>query len=367
MQYRKLGTTGLQVSAVGLGCAQLGSSSTEYAIQVVRRALEMGVTYFDLARGYRDAEVKMGLALAKEERKQVVLSTKTSRRSKEEAWREINESLERVGTDYFDNVHLHALGSSEDIDRRLGRDGAMEALLQARAQGMIHHIGCSSHHAAVAAEAVRRFPFEVVLVIMNLVNRAPLEELIPLCQERGVGVTIMKPVATGLLPAPLALKWLLNATWSPPIACAVPGATTPEEVEENARVGHGDLTLSEAEQAEIRALQAQWEHKRCRICHRCEPCPAKIPMAVTLGTDLMYDHYRTMGREAFRAFDWSRAAVEGDMEGRARIIAAIESCTRCGECETRCPHGLPVIEMLQQQVVAMRDMMGIYEGVLAST
>jgi predicted aldo/keto reductase-like oxidoreductase len=354
------------VSAVGLGCAQLGSSSTEYAVQVVRRALDMGVTYFDLARGYRDAEIKVGLALSDKERKGVVLSTKTGRPTKEEAWREINESLERVGTDYLDNVHLHGLHSSEDIDRRLGRDGAMEALLQARAQGMVHHIGCSSHIAAVAAEAVRRFPFEVVLVIMNLVNQAPLEELIPLCQERGVGVTIMKPVATGLLPAPLALKWLLNATWSPPIACAVPGATTPEEVEENARVGHGDLTLSEAELAQIESLQAEWAHKRCRICHRCEPCPVEIPMAITLGTDLMYDHYRTMGRETFRAFPWSRAAVERDMKGRVKLIAAIESCTNCGECEARCPYELPIVDMLQSQMVAMRDMMGIYQEVLGN-
>ena len=360
MQYRKLGNTGVKVSAIGLGCAQLGSSSTEYAVQVVRRALDMGVTYFDLARGYRDAEIKVGLALTKGERKQVVLSTKTGRRTKEEAWREINESLERLGTDYLDNVHLHGLGSSEDIDQRLGRDGAMEALLQARAQGMIHHIGCSSHIAAVAAEAVRRFPFEVVLVIMNLVNRAPLAELIPLCQERGVGVTIMKPVATGLLPAPLALKWLLNQ----PVSCAVPGATTPEEAEENARVGHGDLTLSEDDLAQVRALQVEWAHKRCRICHQCEPCPVGIPIAVTLGTDLMYDHYRTMGREAFRAFPWSRAALERDIENRTRLMATIESCTRCGECEARCPYGLPIVEMLQSQLVCMRDMMGIYQEVL---
>jgi predicted aldo/keto reductase-like oxidoreductase len=362
MQVRKLGNTGLRVSAIGLGCAQLGSSSTEYAVQVVRRALELGVTYFDLARGYRDAEIKVGLALSKEERTEVVLSTKTGQRTKEGAWREINESLERVGTDYFDNVHLHGLGSSEDVDRRLGRDGAMEALLQARAQGMIHHIGCTSHHAEVAAEAVRRFPFEVVLVIMNLINQRPLEELIPLCQERGVAVTIMKPVATGLLPAPLALKWLLNQD----IACAVPGATTVEEVEENALVGHGDLTLDEADWAQIRALQDELAHKRCRICHRCEPCPADIRLSLTLGTDVMYDHYRTMGREGFRAFTWSRKALQGDLPQRTEKIAAIESCTRCGECEARCPYGLPVMDMLQSVVPAMGDMVSIYRQLLAA-
>jgi predicted aldo/keto reductase-like oxidoreductase len=346
MQYRELGNTGLQVSAIGLGCAQLGSSSTDYAVRVVRRARELGVTYFDLARGYRDAEVKVGLAL-EGEREEVILSTKTAARTRDDAWRHIGESLERLRTDYLDNCHLHALHSSEDIARRLGPDGALQALLEAREQRMIHHIGCSSHHSQVAVEAVQRFPFEIVLVILNLVEREPLEALIPLCQERGVGVTIMKPL-------------------NQPIACAVPGATTVEEVEENALLGHRDPALSDAEWAQVRALQAEWEHVRCRICHRCEPCPVEIPIALTLGTDLMYDHYRTMGHEAFRAFDWSRTAVERDLASRQKVMAAIESCTRCGECEQKCPHGLPIVDMLQSMLPAMLDMVGFYRQVLGN-
>ena len=99
MLTRKLGKTGLTVSAVGLGCAQLGSPNTDYAVRLVRRALDLGVTYIDLARGYRDAEIKVGLALRVSplagERERLVISTKTSRRTREDAWREIHESLER--------------------------------------------------------------------------------------------------------------------------------------------------------------------------------------------------------------------------------------------------------------------------------
>ena len=169
MQYRKLGKTGLDVSVIGLGCAQLGSPNTDYAVRLVQRALDLGVTYIDLARGYRDAEIKVGLAIKASllagDRDKLVLSTKTSRRTRDEAWREINESLERVGTDYLDNVHLHALDSSEDIDKRLGPGGAMEALLEAREQGLVHHVGCSSHYPQTLVEAVQRFPFEVILCI----------------------------------------------------------------------------------------------------------------------------------------------------------------------------------------------------------
>jgi predicted aldo/keto reductase-like oxidoreductase len=369
MQVRTLGNTGLQVSAIGLGCAQLGSSTTEYAIRVVRRALDLGVTYIDLARGYRDAEIKVGLALRGSahagERERLFISTKTSRRTREDAWREIHESLERLGADYLDNVHLHGLHSSEDIDQRLGPGGAMEALLEARERGLVRHIGCSSHHPEVLVEAVERFPFEIVLCILNLVEREAQEALLPVCRERGVAVTVMKPLATGLLPSPLALQWLLQEVPSPPLVCPVPGATTIEEVEQNALAGYAAPPLNADQWEQVRALQAEYAHKRCRLCRRCEPCPSGVPLAMTLGTDVMYDHYRTMGATAFRAFPWSRAAVEGDIASRRKLMAAIETCTHCGECEQKCPHNLPIVDMLEQQLGGMRHMMEMYQEVLA--
>jgi aryl-alcohol dehydrogenase-like predicted oxidoreductase len=360
MQYRELGRTGLRVSAIGLGCVQLGSSNTAYAVQIVRRALELGVTFFDVARAYRDAEIKVGLGV-EGQRDRVVLSTKTGARTRENAWRQIHESLERLRTDHVDNCHLHALQGGEDMERRLGPGGALEALIEAKEQGLVRHIGCTSHHSQVLIEAIRRFDFEVILVPMNVAERDPLRELIPLCQEKGIGVTIMKPLATGLLPAPLALKWLLNQ----PIASAVPGVTTIEEMEENALVGHRDLALTAEERARVRQLEEGLAHVRCRMCEACLPCPQQIPIDVTLGSDDVYNHYRTMGRDRFRSFPWSREAILNDLPGRKRLIAAIESCTRCGECVARCPYGLPIVEMLQGMVPGMKDMVGIYDKLLA--
>ena len=359
MRYRALGNTGLQVSSIGLGCVMLGSSTIDYAIRIVQRALELGVTFFDVARGYRDAEIKLGLAL-EGQRAKAIVSTKTSARRCDDAWRQLNESLERLRTDCVDNCHLHGLRSRQDIDERLGPGGALEALTRAKEQGLIRHIGCTSHRSELVIAAMNRFDFEIILVPMNIVEREPLEELIPLCHEKGVAVTIMKPVATGLLPAQLALKWLLNL----PIASAVPGATTVREVEENALVGHHDITLTAEEQARVEDLRAGLEHTRCRICGKCLPCPQEIRISYILGTDIMYDHYRTMGRDGFRSFVWSRATIEQDLPKRQKCIAAIKSCTRCGECEARCPYGLPIVEILQSLVPAMTDMVGVYEQLL---
>jgi predicted aldo/keto reductase-like oxidoreductase len=201
---------------------------------------------------------------------------------------------------------------------------------------------------------------ETILVPMNIVEPEPLDELIPLCESRGVGVTIMKPLATGLLPARLALRWLLRQ----PIASACPGATTIAEVEENALAAEGDLTPDADELASVAAAKAELARVRCRLCGECLPCPVNIPIGDTLGTDVMFDHYRTMGPAGFRNFRWSRAAIQTDLASRRPTIAAIEACTRCGDCEPRCRYGLPIVDMLQSTLPAMRDMVKVYEAKL---
>jgi hypothetical protein len=355
MQYRTLGKTGLRVSAIGLGGTGLSSPNVEHATQLAQRALALGVTFFDVARAYGDAEIKLGSVL-RGQRAKVVVSTKTNAKTRDDAWRDINESLERLATDYVDNCHLHGLDGGEDFARRLGAGGALEALVQAKEQGLIRHIGCTSHRSDVLIAALDRFDFEMILVPMNMVERQPLAELIPLCRQRNVGVTIMKPIATGLLPGRLAIKWLLNQ----PIGSIAVGATTLAELEEDALATEGDTTLSAAEQARVQQIKDELEHVRCRICNECAPCPQGIELRWTLGTDVMYDHYRTMGRARFRAFPWSPLIIESQLTRRQQLIERIESCTRCGECDARCPYGLPVMDMLHGMLPVMRDMMVIY-------
>jgi len=352
-----LGRTGIEVSAIGLGAAMLGSSNTGYAVKVVRRAVELGFNYFDTARGYWDSEIKLGLVL-KGNREKVFISTKTGSRTREEAWKHIHESLERLQTDYLDNCHLHGLHDAEDLAKRTGPGGALEALIEAREKGLIHHIGCTSHRSEVLIRALKRFDFETILVPMNIVEREPLKELIPLCQRKGVGITIMKPVATGLLPAQLALKWLLNQ----PISTAVPGATTIDEVEEDSQVlALDDISLTAEEKKQVDYWAGKLEHVRCRLCGECEPCPKKIPIASTLGTDVMYDHYRTMGPEGFLAFPWSAERMKEHVEQRKQRIAEIKACNECGECEKRCPYGLLITSMLRETIGPMEDMLRIWD------
>ena len=365
MQYRTLGATGLRASVIGMGGAQLASSTTDYGARMVRRALELGINYFDTARVYGDSEIKVGLGV-QGQRERAIISTKTTARTRDEARRQIEESLQRLRTDYLDNCHLHGL-SDESFEQRLGPDGALQALIEAKEEGLVRHIGATSHHWRVLARALDRYPFEIFLVMMNLVEYEPLAELLPLCRARGVGVTVMKPVATGLLPARLALRWLLNQKvgGDDAVHVAAPGVATLDEVEQNALAGYGDLSLTPEQEAQVPLLREQWEHARCRCCHDCrDVCAQKINIGVVLGTDVVYDHYRTMGPQGFRAFPWSREVLERDLPQRRELIAQIEGCDRCGECEKRCRYGLPVREMLPQMLPAMRDMVAAYEELL---
>jgi hypothetical protein len=356
MQHRPLGKTGLEVSVIGLGCAPMMSLSTAEGVRLVQRAVELGITYMDTARSYGETEVMIGKAL-RGQRERVVLSTKTGARTREAARHSIQASLERLQTDHVDNCHIHGLSEGRDMDARLGPGGALEALIEARQQGLVRHIGCTAHTSRTLLRALERFEFETILVPMNIVEREPLAELIPLCQRRGVGVTIMKPVATGLLPAGIALKWLLNQ----PIATTVPGPTTVEELEQDVAVGNlADYALSPAEQAQAAELASGLEHVRCRICGACEPCPKRISISFVLGSDVPYDHYRTMGPEGFATAPWSREAMKRDLRAKEELILKIEACDRCGKCEARCPYGLPIVEMLQAALPGLRDMVHIY-------
>jgi len=356
MEYRPLGKTGLRVSAIGLGTSQLGTMRTERAVEIVHRALDLGVTYFDTARRYWDAEINVGIGL-EGRRAGVVLSTNTGARTRDDAWRQIEESLTRLRTDYVDNCHLHCLSPGADMEARLGPGGALEALVEAKAQGLVRHIGCTAHNSRTLIEALDRFDFENMLILLKIVNREALKELIPLCHKKGVGVTVMKSVATGVLPAALSLKWLLNQ----PIATVVPGVKSLAEVEENTLVGHGDYRLTPQDEAQIREWEEGLAHTRCRLCADCMPCPQGIPISWAIGSDTVYSFYRDRGAEFFRAYPWSRTTLEHELPHHRQVIAQIESCTRCGACDARCPYGLPVMEMLEDVAAAMREMVAIWD------
>lgn len=171
MQRRRLGRLGHDSSVLLYGGAALGEVSQEVADASVREALDAGINHFDLAADYGEAELRVG-ALMDELRPQVFLATKTGLRDRDEAWTQVNASLERLRTDRFDLLQLHAIGDLDELDRATRPGGALEAAVRAQEEGLVGAVGITGHGKQATAthlEALRRFPFASVLTPLNAV------------------------------------------------------------------------------------------------------------------------------------------------------------------------------------------------------
>ncbi len=151
------------------GAASLAQVDQDRADASIQEALDAGINHFDVAADYGDAELRLGPWMSGI-RSDVFLATKTGRRNKDEAWREINASLERLQTDRVDLIQLHAVCDLETLDQITGTGGALEAAVRAKEEGLASYVGITGHtHEAplVHTEALRRFDFDSVLTPMN--------------------------------------------------------------------------------------------------------------------------------------------------------------------------------------------------------
>jgi aryl-alcohol dehydrogenase-like predicted oxidoreductase len=169
----------------------------------VQEALDAGINHFDTAASYGDAELRLGPWMPRI-RDQIFLATKTGLRGKDEAWAQINNSLERLQTDHVDLLQLHAIGDLPELELATGSGGALEAAVRARDEGLAGAVGITGHgHQAPAThrEALRRFPFDTVLTPLNYVldqdpaYRADYEALVAEVAAQDAGLMTIKTVS----------------------------------------------------------------------------------------------------------------------------------------------------------------------------
>lgn len=248
---RPLGTTGLNVSVLGLGGFHQVEAEQDTIDHVVSRYLEAGGNYIETAKGYGAgaSETKLGRAL-KGRRDGVILASKTGARDAEGAWRDINESLERLQTDRIDVHFYHGVGTEDDVKAIRAAGGAAEAFTKAREQGLIRYVGVSSHWPMTYVEAVRRLAVDVALIWGNYLDFCNFPEIphrvLPALRSAGCGVLFMKPLADGFLyrSPRLALRFALAQDADSLVAgfnsldmldtdlgvCCDPSPVTPEEI-----------------------------------------------------------------------------------------------------------------------------------------
>jgi len=197
MEKRRLGRTGHMSSVLTLGCAAFWRVPQSEVDRVMKLALEHGVNHIDVAPTYGEAELRLKKWMS-EHRDEFFLACKTRHRTRDEAAEQLRASLERLGVEHFNLYQLHGLDDYGEMETALGEGGAMEAILEAQEEGLVDHIGLTSHMPPTAIEAIRRFDFDTVLFPLNFIlKRHPVPEndyepLLELAKERDMGTIAMK-------------------------------------------------------------------------------------------------------------------------------------------------------------------------------
>jgi hypothetical protein len=337
--YRTLGKTGLKVTTVGFGCMITSDPS------VIERAADLGINFFDTARGYQrgNNERMVGVAL-KRKRKEIFLSSKTDATTKQDALDDLDTSLRELGTDYLDIWGLHGKSDPQQVT-----DEQVEAQHLAKQQGKIRFSGVSTHRGQVELIPwlAKTGAVDVVITAYNFSMDPAMQGVIEQASRAGMGVVAMKVMAGGFrrvrptsplypklkTPGTLlaALKWVVK---NPDVHTTVPSMTDMDQLGENLRA------MAEPYMpAEEKLLAQHLEYITpfyCRMCGNCEgACAKSLPVADMLRFLSYADGYGqfALARERF-------------LELPREVLAV--RCSECSRCTVACPFGVQVPRQLSR-------------------
>lgn len=207
MEQRRLGKTGHMSSVLTFGAAALGQVTQEEADAAIELAVGRGVNQFDVAPTYGEAEARLGPWMEKH-RNKIFLGCKTTERSKAGAWASLQRSLKRLRVEHCDLFQFHGVNDLETLNAVLGPGGALEAILEAREQGLLKYIGITGHRPSVQVEALNRFPFDTVLFPLNRILAARRNDysdfsiLLDQAKQKDVGILSIKVITKRPWPGP---------------------------------------------------------------------------------------------------------------------------------------------------------------------
>ncbi len=330
MRYLELGATGLKISEVGFGGIPIIRLSRRDAVQVLRRAFDRGITFYDTANVYLDSEDKMGRAL-EGWRHQVVLATKSMKRDRPGLEADLAQSLRLLRTDYLDLFQLHQVSQETDYQAITGPGGALEGARRAQEAGKIRHLGVTSHNLEMAGRLVQSGLFSVIQFPFNFIEPAAATELHPLARERRLGLLAMKPFCGGLVDnARLAFKFLRQF----PDVIGLPGWDSVARVDEVVDFFETAHEVTAADLAEMARYREELGDKFCRRCEYCQPCPQGVMITPAMLYGIVAHR---MGAAKAAGF-------------AAKFMKSVRLCQECGECAARCPYHLPIPEIIHHHL-----------------
>ena len=377
MNYRELGSTGLKVSEIAMGCEGMVEDDYGMCKKLFDAALHRGINYFDLYSPDPKLRSAIGHALKGRREKFIIQSHISSvwkdgqymrSRVLSEVRDAFEESLRLLDVDYIDVGMIHYCDALDDWNTII-RNGILDYARELKAQGKIHYIGLSSHNPQVALKAAESESIEVLMFSVNpcydlqpasedvedlwadeayanhLTNMDPeREKLYEACQRMGVGITVMKCFGGGdllnaeLSPAGAALtvnQCIAYALSRPAVSCVLAGAHTIEQLNQSADYENADESERDYALALASFPKISWEG-HCMYCSHCAPCPKKIDIAsVTKFLNLAQA---------------GKNLPETVREHYAVLEHHAGECIQCGACEKRCPFNVKIRENMKEAV-----------------
>lgn len=259
---RPLGRTGEKLTIVGMGGARFHLIPFEDGVALVRRAYDLGINYFDMARSYWNgrAEEVYGAAIPPF-RKEIFLTSKSGKRTASEATAELEQSLRLMKTDYLDLWQIHGVNTKEDVQKVLGPGGALEAFIAAKKAGKVRFIGFTGHaDPAFNLEVLRAYDgFDTTLMPLHVADTYYLsfeKNVLPAASQRGIGILGMKIFGNAFLLRAFSVQDCLRYTLSLPVSAVTLGFSTIGQLEDDVRVAASFKPLTPAEMDALRARAA---------------------------------------------------------------------------------------------------------------
>ncbi|MGE5627020.1 MAG: aldo/keto reductase [Solirubrobacterales bacterium] len=333
MDKIRLGRTELMVSRSGFGALPIQRLSFEDASQILRKAYDKGINFFDTARMYSDSEEKIGYALG-DVRGNIIIATKSHAKDKKTLFEHLETSLKNLKTDYIDIYQLHNPESLPDLN---DEEGLYSGLKEARDKGLIRFIGITNHSLDNAIKASESGAYDTVQFPLSSLSAEMDIKLIDICIKNDVGVIAMKALSGGLITnVSSTFSFLRQFENLVPIW----GIQRMKELEEFLSLEGNPPVLDGKMWEVINKDRLELSGEFCRGCGYCLPCPAGIDIPNQARLSLM------MARSPYEQF------LQDSYKDRMELI---NKCINCGHCKNNCPYKLDTPSLLKKELKKYLD------------
>ena len=325
MDFVTLGSTGITVNKNGFGALPIQRISETQAVHLLKKAFENGITFFDTAISYTDSEKKMGLALS-HVRDKIFIATKTYAQRSDDLREHLKTSLSALNTDYIDIYQFH---NHSFCPKPGDGTGLYEAMLEAKEQGKIRHIGITNHRLHIAREAADSGLYEIIQYPVSYLASDEELDFVRSCKDKNIGVLAMKALAGGLITnSAAAYAYLLQFDNILPIW----GIQFEHELDEFIAYQVSPPVLNDENKRAIDHDILELKGEFCRGCGYCLPCPAEIDIPIAA-------RILQLMQRAPETFWFNDHCSEG--------MKRVDNCTECGQCKKACPYNLDVPKLLR--------------------